>query len=160
MPVFHKGRMYVTYGGDIWWGKRQSWLKCFDATGTGDVTNSREIWSYPLNSHCCSTPSVHNGLVFVADCGGYIHCVDARTGKPYWTHDTGDEIWASTLLVDGKVYIGTRRGDFWVLAAGKDKKIISSIRLDSPIHGSPVAANGVLYIATMKKLYAVKESGK
>lgn len=160
MPVFHKGRMYVTYGGDIWWGKRQSWLKCFDATGTGDVTNSREIWSYPLNSHCCTTPSVHDGLVFVADCGGYIHCVDAKTGKPYWTHDTGDEIWASTLVVDGKVYIGTRRGNFWVLAAGRDKKIISSIKLDSPIHGSPVAANGVLYIATMKKLYAVKASGK
>ncbi len=160
MPVFHKGRMYVTYGGDIWWGKRQSWLKCFDATGTGDVTNSHEIWSYPLNSHCCTTPSVHDGLVFVADCGQVVHCVDAKTGKPYWTHETKGEIWASTLVADGKVYIGTRRGDFWVLAAGRNKKIISSIRLDSPIHGTPVAANGVLYIATMKKLYAVKVSGK
>ena len=160
MPVFHKGRVYVTHGGDIWWGKEQSWLKCIDATGTGDVTNSREIWSYPLNSHCCSTPSVHNGLVFVADCGGYIHCVDAETGKPYWTHETGDEIWASTLVADGKVYIGTRRGNFWILAANRDKKIVSSIKLDSPIHGSPVVANGVLYIATMKKLYAVKKSSE
>lgn len=156
MPVFHRGRVYVTYGGDIWWGKRQSWLKCIDATGTNDVRNSREIWSYELNSHCCSTPSVHDGLVFVTDCGGYIHCVDTKTGKPYWTHDTGDEIWASTLVADGKVYIGTRRGNFWVLAADRNKKIISSIKLDSPMHGSPVAANGVLYIATMKKLYAVK----
>jgi len=160
MPVFHRGRVYITYGGDIWWGKRQSWLKCFDATGTGDVTNSCEIWSYELNSHCCSTPSVHDGLVFVADCGQVVHCVDAKTGKPYWTHETGGEVWASTLVADGKVYIGTRRGDFWVLAAGRDKKIISSIKLNSPIHGSPVAANGVLYIATMKKLYAVKVSGK
>lgn len=160
MPVFHKGRVYVTHGGDIWWGKEQSWLKCIDATGTGDVINSREIWSYPLNSHCCSTPSVHNDLVFVADCGGYIHCVDAKTGKPYWTHETGDEIWASTLVADGKVYIGTRRGNFWILAANRNKKIISSIKLDSPIHGSPVAANGVLYIATMKKLYAVKKSSE
>jgi len=160
MPVFHRDRVYVTHGGDIWWGKRQSWLKCFDATGTGEVTNSREIWSYPLNSHCCTTPSVHDGLVFVADCGGYIHCVDTKTGKPYWTHETKRDIWASTLVADGKVYIGTRRGDFWIMAADKNKKIISSIKLDSPIHGSPVAANGVLYIATMKKLYAVKVSGK
>ena len=160
MPVFHRGRVYVTHGGDIWWGKRQSWLKCIDATGTGDVTNSHEIWSYELNSHCCTTPSVHNGLVFVADCGQTIHCVDAKTGKPHWTHDTGDQIWASTLVADGKVYIGTRRGNFWIMAADKNKKIISSIKLDSPIHGSPVAANGVLYIATMKKLYAVKVSGK
>jgi len=152
MPVFHGGRLYITHGGDIWWGKEQSWLKCVDAT------NSREIWSYELNKgHCCSTPSVHDGMVFVADCEGYIHCVDAKTGKAYWRHDTGDEIWASTLAADGKVYIGTRRRNFWVFAAEKDKKIISSIKLDSPIHSSPVAANGVLYIATMNKLYAVKQ---
>ena len=155
MPVFQENRLYITHGGDIWWGKEQSWLKCVDAT------NSREIWSYELNKgHCCSTPSVYDGLIFVADCEGYIHCVDAKTGKAYWTHDTGNEIWASTLVADGKVYIGTRRGNFWVFAAEKDKKIISSIKLDSPIHGSPVAGNGVLYIATMKKLYAVEQSAK
>ena len=155
MPVFHEGRLYITHGGDIWWGKEQAWLKCVDAK------NSRELWSYELcKGHCCSTPSVYDGLVFVADCEGNIHCVDAKTGKAYWSHDTGDEIWASTLVADGKVYIGTRRGNFWVFAADRSKKVISSIKLDSRINGSPVAANGVLYIATMKKLYAVEQSAK
>ena len=192
MPVFYRDRLYVTGGGDIWWGKNQAWLKCIDATkasrsgpdGTGDITATGEIWSYQLERHCCSTPSIYQGLVFVADCGGKIHCVDAETGKPYWTHETKGEIWASTLVADGKVYIGTRRGDFWILAASQDKKVIAysadlsspaeagyakagaaakaggSIDLDSPIVGSPVAANGVLYIATMKNLYAVKASQK
>lgn len=32
MPVFYKNRVYVAVGGDIWWGKRQAWLKCIDAT--------------------------------------------------------------------------------------------------------------------------------
>ena len=31
MPVFDDGRLYVAGGGDIWWGKRQAWLKCIDA---------------------------------------------------------------------------------------------------------------------------------
>ena len=157
-PVFHDGRVYVTYGGDIWWGKNQAWLKCFKTAGTGDITASAELWSYPVQRHCCSTPSVQGGLVFVADCGGLVHCVDAETGKPCWTHDAKAEIWASTLVADGKVYIGTRRGHFWVLAAGREKKIISEIMLDGPIHATPVAANGVLYVATMKNLYAVKKS--
>jgi outer membrane protein assembly factor BamB len=61
-------------------------------------------------------------------------------------------------VADGKVYVGTRRRDFWVLAASKDKRVISSIELDSPVVGTPITANGVLYIATMKKLYAVKGS--
>ncbi len=157
-PVFHENRVYVTYGGDIWWGKNQAWLKCFKAAGTGDITASAELWSYPVEDHCCSTPSVHEGLVFVADCGGRVHCVDAETGKPCWTHDAKAEMWASTLVADGKVYIGTRRGHFWVLAASREKKVISEIELDGPTHATPVAANGVLYVATMRNLYAVKAS--
>ncbi len=160
MPVFHDGRLYVTYGGDIWWGKRQAWLKCFSASGTGDITSSAELWAYPVERHCCSTPAVHDGLVFVADCGRMIHCVDAETGKPYWTHRTKGDMWASTYVADGKVYIGTRRGDFWVLAASKEKKVISSVRLHSPVHATAVAADGVLYVATMKDLYAVHKSAK
>ena len=155
-PVFHDNRVYVTYGGDIWWGKEQAWLKCIDVTGGGDITASGTLWSYALKLHCCSTPSVHDGLVFVADCGGLVHCVDAQTGRPYWTHDAKADMWASTLVADGKVYIGTRGRHFWVLAASKEKKVISEIELDSPMHGTPVAAHGVLYVATMRNLYAVK----
>jgi len=159
MPVFHQGRVYVTVGGDIWWGKHQAWLKCIDAAKTGDVTHTAQVWSYAVGRHCCSTPSIHDGLVYVADCDGKVHCVDADTGRPYWVHDAGGEIWASTLVADGKVYIGTRRGEFWVLAAGKEKRVLSSIRLDAPVYSSPVAANGTLYVATMTRLYAIRKGG-
>jgi outer membrane protein assembly factor BamB len=159
MPVFYNSRVYVTVGGDIWWGKKQAWLKCIDATRAGDITNNAELWSYSVRNHCCSTPSIYNGLVFVADCGHNVHCVDAETGRRYWTHRTKGEIWASTLAADGKVYVGTRRGDFWVLAASRQKRVISVIELDSPTVSTPAAANGVLYVATMKKLYALKHSG-
>jgi outer membrane protein assembly factor BamB len=159
-PVFHDNRLYVTYGGDIWWGKEQAWLKCFDASGAGDITETAAFWSYPLERHCCSTPSVHDGLVFVADCGGLVHCVDAETGRAYWTHEAKGEMWASTLVADGKVYIGTRRGRFWIMAASKEKKVISEVQLDSPIHATAVAANGVLYVATMENLYAVRNASE
>ena len=160
MPVFHNDRLYVTVGGDIWWGKRLAWLQCIDATRTGDTTDDGPIWAFPMQTHCCSTPAIWNGMAFVADCDGNVHCVDIETGKAHWTHKCDGEIWASTLVADGKVYIGTRRRDFWVLAADKDKKVLHSVRLDSPMTGSPMAANGVLYIATMKSLYAVQQSAK
>ena len=63
-------------------GQTQAWLQCIDATQTGDVTDSALLWSYPVERHCCSTPSIHDGLVYVADCGGKVHCVDAETGRP------------------------------------------------------------------------------
>ncbi|MHC4506488.1 MAG: outer membrane protein assembly factor BamB family protein [Planctomycetota bacterium] len=154
MPVFHEGRVYVTFGGDIWWGKRRAWIKCIDATKTGDVTKSGLLWSHELKRHSCSTPAVREGLVYVTDCGRQVYCLDAQTGRPLWTHDAKGEIWGSTLVADGKVYVGTRRRDLWVLEAGREKKVIGSMKLDSGIVGTPCAANGVLYVATMRSLIA------
>jgi outer membrane protein assembly factor BamB len=155
MPVFYQNRIYVALGGDIWWGKRQAWLKCIDATQRGDITSSGPLWSHELSEHCCSTPAIHEGMVFITDCGGLVHCLDAETGKAHWTHDTNGEIWASPLVADGKVYVGTRRKEFWVLAANKDKHVISKTRLDNAIAATVTAANGVVYVATMRKLYAL-----
>jgi len=160
MPVFHDGRVYVALGGDIWWGKNEAWLQCFDATKAGDLTAEGPIWSYPLVRHCCSTPAIYDGMVFIADCGGMVHCLDAQTGKPYWTHETKGEIWGSTLVADGKVYIGTRRGDFWILAADRQLRVLGSAEFDTQVCGTPVAANGVLYVATLENLYAISAAAK
>ena len=158
MPVYHDGRIYVSVGGDIWWGKRKAWLKCIDATGSGDVSKSHLVWSYPLTKHGCSTPAVHGGLVYVADCGYGVHCIDARTGKAVWTQETKGEIWGSTLVADGKVYVGTRRRELWVFAAGRQKKVLAKIRMDGALHGTVTPANGVLYITTMARLYAIAKT--
>ncbi len=158
MPVFHNNRLYVAGGGDIWWGKNQAWLKCLDATRTGDITTNGLVWSYPLQKHVLSTPAIYNGLVFIADCGGMLHCVDAQTGKPCWTHEIKGEAWASPLVADGKVYLGTRSGTFYVFAASREKELLSTIDLDQPISSTATAANGVLYVATMSRLYAVQQS--
>lgn len=158
MPVFHNGRIYVTVGGDIWWGKREAWLQCIEAREKGDVTEKALLWSYPLREHCCSTPSISGGLVFVADCGRTVHCVDAETGQPYWTHTMRGDAYGSTLAADGKVYVGSRRGDFYVFAADKEKRVLAEIDLGSPTASTPTAANGVLYVATLTRLFAVKET--
>lgn len=155
MPVFHGNRLYVAGGGDLFWGKNEAWLKVIDATRTGDVTQSAEVWSYPLEKHVLSTPAVYRGLVFIADCGRKMHCVDAASGKALWTHDIRGEVWASPYVADGKVYLGTRSGHFYVFAASAKKKVLSTLELIRPISATVTAANGTVYIATMTHLYAV-----
>ena len=160
MPVFHQNRIYAAGGGDLWWGKNEAWLKCIDATRTGDITTNGLVWSYPLQKHVLSTPAIYNGLVFIADCGRTFHCVDAETGKPLWTHEIKGEVWASPLVADGKVYLGTRSGNFYVFEAGREKKVLSATELGNPISGTATAANGVLYVATMSRLYAIQAAAK
>jgi outer membrane protein assembly factor BamB len=156
MPVFDRDRIFVAGGGDIWWGKNEAWLKCIRATGSGDVTASGLVWSYALQKHVLATPAVSQGLVFIADCGRMLHCVEADTGKPVWTNELKGEVWASPFVADGKVYLGTRSGAFYVLAATREKRLICSLDLDSAISGTATAANGVVYVTTMKRLYAVR----
>ena len=117
-------------------------------------------WVAELGTKSYSTPVIAGGLVYIADCGKTVHCVDAETGKPYWTHEMDGEMWTSPLVADGKVYIGSQRRDFVVLAAGKTRRVLSTVRLDSPIHASAAAANGTLYVATMRRLYALRRSAK
>jgi len=114
-----------------------------------------------LNRHCCSTPAIADGLVYIADCGRCLRCLDAGSGKEYWTHQTDGDLWASALVADGKVYIGSRAGDFHILAAGRQKKLLCSVKLDSAISAPPTAADGRLYLCTMKRLHVLgnKASG-
>ncbi|MFM7804515.1 MAG: PQQ-binding-like beta-propeller repeat protein, partial [Verrucomicrobiota bacterium] len=57
------------------------------------------------------------GLLFIGDFSGFVHCLDAETGKLHWVYDMKAHMWGSTLAADGKVYVGDEDGDFVVLAA-------------------------------------------
>ena len=158
MPVFQRNRLFVAGGGDFWWGKNEAWLKCIDATRTGDITTNGLVWSYPLEKHVMSTAAVKDNLVFIADCGRRFHCVNAQTGKPHWTHEIQGEAWASPYVADGKVYLGTRSGNYYVFAASKEKQVLASLDLITPISATTTAANGVLYVSTMTHLYALRQT--
>ncbi len=155
MPVFLDGKLYVAGGGDIFWGKNEAWLKCIDVKALGGGLRTNALWTYSLEKHVMSTPAIYNGLVFISDCGRKMHCVEAATGKPFWTDDIKGDAWASPYVADGKVYLGTRSGNFYVWAAAKEKQLLTELDLKSPISGTVTAANGVLYLATMQNLYAI-----
>ncbi|MCX6929830.1 MAG: PQQ-binding-like beta-propeller repeat protein [Verrucomicrobia bacterium] len=107
-----------------------------------------------------STPAIYKGLAFIADCGPTLHCVEAQTGKPCWTHEIKGEAWASPMVADGKVYLGTRSGTFYIFAASREEKLLGTVEFGRPISATAVAANGVLYVATMSHLYAMRQGAR
>src|SRR3954466_6817837 len=171
-PVFYKNRIYVATGQDPEHGEGIGILTCIDATKTGDITKTGKIWSYDKIHRSISTVSIdpNTGLLFVGDFSGFVHCLDSQTGKPYWVHDMKAHMWGSTLVADGKVYCGDEDGDLVVLAATKEKKILSKISVDgreqdgpnlgAPVYGTPVIANGVVYIQSNTHLYAFHDASR
>ena len=157
-PVFYNNRIYVAIGRDPEHGRGRGALHCIDATKTGDITETGKIWTYQGLDRTLSTVSIADGLLYISDVAGRLHCLDAETGQCYWVHETKSEVWGSTLVADGKVYMPTPKGLF-VLAAGKEKKVLSHVNVRAPIYASPVVANGTLYIASKGGwLWAIQQS--
>jgi outer membrane protein assembly factor BamB len=180
-PVAYGGLVYVGPGQGPEHGGGENELFCIDPAGAGDVSaelddgrgkgkpnpNSRVVWKYGgpapngsdrdhLFSRTLGNCAVHEGLVYACDIGGYVYCLDAKTGRLHWQHDLRGGIWCGPLWADGKVYFPTDDGDVWVFAHGREKKILNTVEMGEPIHVTPVYANGTLYVATDSQLFAIQ----
>ncbi len=161
-PVFYKNRVYVAIGQDPEHGEGVGRLVCVDATKKGDITKTGLIWDYKKINRSISTVSIdpETGLLFIGDFSGFVYCLDAETGKEYWVHDMQAHMWGSTLVADGKVYVGDEDGDFVIFAASKEKKVLSEVNVGAPIYSTPIVANGTLFIGSQTHLLAVAEGAK
>jgi outer membrane protein assembly factor BamB len=155
-PVFYQNRIYVAIGQDPAHGRGRGMFHCIDATKTGDITESGRVWAYDGLDRSIATAAIADGLVYITDIAGRLHCLDADTGHCYWVHETKAETWGGVLVADGKLFFGTKKA-FWTLAHGKEPKVLSELHLGSPVYSTPIVANGVLYVASQQYLWAVQQ---
>ena len=159
-PVFYSNRVYVAIGGDPNHGSKNSRgrLVCIDATKTGDVTRDGRVWSYENLNATLNTVAISNGLLFVIDEASMVHCLDAETGRMYWTYKlkSDHDLMGSALTVaDGKVFVGKS-----ILAAGKTLKELGVIEGSARNSCStPCVANGTLFTVLGNKLLTVCDKG-
>ena len=149
-PVVYRDRIYVAIGRDAAMGRGRGALQCIDATKAGDITSSGRHWTYQGLDWSPSTVSIADGLVYLADTAGRLHCVDAETGRCYWVYEAHcGMLLGSTLVADGKVYMPSSKG-LYIFAVGKKARLLDKVNVGSPVYSSLVAANGTLYIASNK----------
>ena len=158
-PVFHNRRVYVAIGRDPHHGRGRGNLVCIDAAKTGDITETGRVWSYDRIERTVSTAAIAGGLLYVADLPGRVHCLDPDSGQCHWVHETGSETWNSTLVADGKIYLGAKK-HFSVLAAGRRPELLGTVHLGTPVDCCPAVANGVMYVASQNYLWAVQQQNK
>ncbi len=156
-PVIFDNKVYVANGQDPEHGEGVGHLYCIDATKRGDITQSGVIWHYDKIRRSISTAAIYDGMIFYPDFSGFLHCLDAKTGKVFWVHDMFAAVWGSPMVVDGKVYLGDEDGDIAILAATREKKVIGEINMGSSVYCTPIPANGALLIGNRNQLFALAE---
>lgn len=156
-PVIYDNVVYIANGQDPEHGEGVAHAYAIDGTKRGDITESGAIWHYEKIRRSISTPAIKDGLIYLADFSGFLHCLDLKTGEPYWVHDMFAAIWGSPIIIDDKVYLGDEDGDITVVQHGKELKVLSEQNMNSSVYATPVPANGTLFIMNRNQLYALAE---
>jgi outer membrane protein assembly factor BamB len=154
-PVVYENHVYIANGQDPEHGEGVGHMYAIDATKRGDVTTTGRVWHYDKIRRSISTASIADGLLYISDFSGFLHCLDVKTGQPYWTHDTFAAIWGSPILIGDKVYLGDEDGDVIVMQHGKEKKVVAEMNMGSAVYATATPANGALFINNRTQLFAL-----
>lgn len=127
-----------------------------------------------------NTGCLVDGLLYTVELNGYLFCINAATGRKCWHHDVKSDVWGSATYADGKVFVATGNGEFFIYRHVADqvegldeddyperekqreirrrveeKYLIRSINFDDAIRTAPVVANGTLFVQTERTLFAI-----
>jgi outer membrane protein assembly factor BamB len=128
--------------------------------------NLAVVWHYVGNDptqfestmhRTCGSAAIKDQLLFIADFSGVFHCVDAKTGQAYWTHEMFGASWASPLIVNDRVYISNEDGTVFCFNVSKDKELLSENTMESAVYTTPIVANQTLFIANRNHVFALRD---
>ena len=159
-PVIFENVVYISNGQDPEHGEGVGHAYAIDGTKRGDITESGRLWHFDKIRRSISTAAIKDGLIYLADFSGFLHCLDLKTGKLYWTHDMFAAIWGSPMLIGDKLYLGDEDGDVAVIEHGKTFKLVSEQNMGSSVYATAVPANGALFVMNRNQLYALAEGAQ
>jgi len=136
-----------------------------DATAKGDIKPEQVKWSTYGWQGGFSSPVLDGNLMYQIDNSANIGAFDLNTGKQLWTKTLGTIQKASPVFADGKLYVGTENGTFYILKPSAtgceilDQEHLETNGVEEKIIGSAAVANGRIYFASEAGLYCIGKKG-
>lgn len=128
--------------------------------GKGDVTKTHILWTTSRGPDF-GTPIIHDGHLYYANSRGVAVCLNARTGEQVYEErlrlsQGSGRIYASPILVDGKLIITTRTAGTVVLAAKPvfeqlAENTVAGDRTD--FSATPMVTGNQLFLRSNRALY-------
>lgn len=154
--VAHQGVVYVA-------GGRRPQLVAIRAGGRGNVTDSHLLWEIRSSSKV-PTPVYFDGHLYWINQRGIAACVKADSGELVYEErlrigGSGDKIYASLVVADGKLYGVTRQDGTVVLPAEPRFEELARNQLgdDSIFNATPAPGAGQLLLRSDRFLYCIGE---
>lgn len=167
-PLVSGGKVYSGVGEELLDDKggadsRIGSLYCLDPTkavpGQLDLKKAGGVvWQQTEWTVSRSAPVLVNNRLYVATDNGKLHVVNPETGELITQKPLGRMMRASLLYADGKIWANEVNGNCYVFKPTEDGvEVLHKMRLPTgeDCHGSPIAANGCVYIPTTSAIYCV-----
>jgi len=148
-PVLAKGFVFCDCG-------RGGVAKYIDPSGSGDITSTHVKWEATVTQGL-SSPLVVGNYIYRLHDNKTFTCWDIATGNKIYQErvDALSSNWASPIAdAGGRIYLANG-GTSLVLDSGPEFKVLATNKLDDSNHASPAVADGRIYLAGNKRLYAI-----
>lgn len=160
-PLFRDNVAYITHGEENLDTTEMGMIAAVDATRTGVLTPDAYKWRTRGFLPSYASPVADADRLYTVDNSAIVGAFDLATGAKVWEKTLGTLQKGSPLLADGKLYVGTENGKFFILRPGAtgvevlDEDLLGTAQAPEPIVASPIVADGRIYVTSMDALYAI-----
>jgi outer membrane protein assembly factor BamB len=136
-------------------------MVALDASQKGEIKMAQTKWHVSGWQGGFSSPVIDGERLYQVDNGANIAAFDVNSGKQLWLQNLGTIQKASPVLADGKLYVGTENGKFFILqpsATGArilDEDQLGTAALPEAIIGSVAISNGRVFMVSDANLYCI-----
>jgi outer membrane protein assembly factor BamB len=159
--AFRGTTVYPTHSEENLDTSEMGMIAALDAGQSGKLTPDKLAWrTYGFQGGFAS-PVVDSERLYQMDNGAVLGAFELTTGRKLWERPLGTIQKGSPVLADGKLYVGTENGRFYIVkptAAGPeilDQDQLGTETAPEAIVASPAVARGRIYLASMDALYAI-----
>lgn len=125
--------------------------------GSGDITDSARLWERDDIGADCPTPVGRNGMIFLLNDRGKIHCLSAESGEDLWVDAiprAAAKYYSSPILAGDLLYCAREDGMLTVVrVSAKGMKVVSQNEMGERLAAAPVPVNEKLLVRGVEHLY-------
>jgi outer membrane protein assembly factor BamB len=126
--VVHGNNVIVSHGDENLSGNELGLIAAIDGAQRGDITETK--WAVRGTEFGYSSPLLDGARIYQIDNSSRLRAFDAETGEALWAQPLGSAQKAPPVMADGKIYVGTDGGAFFIVRPLADRaEILSEVEL-------------------------------
>jgi outer membrane protein assembly factor BamB len=152
---------YLTHSEENLGTNEMGMIAAIDASKTGALGAADKKWVVHGFLVGFASPVIDGERLYAVDNGAVLAAFSLADGRKLWDRILGTIQKSSPVLADGKLYVGTENGKFYILrpsATGVevlDEDWLGSEAEPEPIIGNPAVSNGRVYVTSLEATYAI-----